>query len=231
MNKNICLIFARGGSKGLKNKNIKNFNKKPLIYYTIKFALNSKLIHEIYVSTDSKKIQNYCKKLNVKIIDRPAYLAKDTSKEILSWKHAINILNKKKIDIKNIIILPVTSPLRNDEDIKKALKLANSCDIVLSATNSSRSPYFNMLKKTLNGYKLFIHNNKFFRRQDVPQTYDVSTNFYVTNSNFINKTKHIYDGKIKIVEIPKERSIDIDDKYDFELAEFFYKKNKKKFNF
>ena len=231
MDKNICLIFARGGSKGIKNKNIKNFNNKPLIFYTINFALKSKFIDDIYVSTDSDKIKNYCKKFNIKIIDRPSYLAKDTSKEILSWKHAVNFLKKKKISPGNIIILPVTSPLRDDKDIKKALKLIDKCDIVLSVTKSRRSPYFNMLKKTLNGYKLFINTNKFFRRQDTPDTFDVTTNFYVTNSNFIEKTQHVYDGKIKIVEIPKERSIDIDEMYDFELAEYLHKKNKKKFNF
>lgn len=229
MNKNICLIFARGGSKGLKNKNIKIFNNRPLIYYTIKFAQKSNLFNDIYVSTDSKSIGNYCKKLNVKIIKRPSDLAKDNSKEILSWKHAIKYLIKKNINLDKIIILPVTSPLRNKIDLKKALNISNSCDIVLSVTKSSRSPYFNMIRETLNGYELFTKKNNFFRRQDAPLTFDVTTNFYITNPNYILKTNHIFDGKINIVEIPKERSIDIDDKYDFEMAEYLYKKNIRKF--
>ncbi len=231
MNKKICLIFARGGSKGLKNKNVKIFNNRPLIYYTIKFAQRSNLFNDIYVSTDSKKIRNYCKKLNTKIINRPSYLAKDNSKEILSWKHAIKYLIKKNINFNKIIILPVTSPLRNKMDLKRALNISNLCDIVLSVTKSSRSPYFNMIRKTSGRYELFTKKNSFFRRQDTPLTFDVTTNFYITNPDYILKSKHIFDGKINIVEIPKERSIDIDDKYDFEMAEYLYKKNKKKFNY
>ncbi len=229
MSNNICLIFARGGSKGLKNKNFRKFDNKPLIYYSIKFAQKYKFINEIYVSTDSKIIKTYCKKLGVKIIDRPIKLAQDHSPEILSWKHAIKYLIKKKIESNNIIILPVTSPLRNKKDLNQALKLVDHCDIVVSATQSQRSPYFNMLMKKGSYFNLVLNCKKVFRRQDTPTTYDITTNFYVTKSKYILKTDHLYKGKVKILEIPKERSIDIDDIYDFQLAEFLYKKNRKKY--
>ena len=95
MIKSTCYIFARGGSKGIKNKNIVKINNKPLIYYTIKEAKKSKYISRIVVSTDDIKIKKIAKKYKVEILNRPKKLASDKSPELLSWRHAIKISNKK----------------------------------------------------------------------------------------------------------------------------------------
>ena len=111
--KNVAFIFARKGSKRIKNKNTKLLNGKPLISYTLNFVKNIKYIDEVVVSTDDNKIINYCKKNGVKnIISRPKSLASDTAKEFHAWKHGIKEFLKKNKKFNTFISLPLTSPLR-----------------------------------------------------------------------------------------------------------------------
>lgn len=226
--KNPAFIFARGGSKGLKFKNIKMLNNKPLISYTIEFALKSKIFDKIFVSTDDSKIIKICSKYkNVEIIKRPKNLAADSSPELLSWKHSLKYLNKKKFFFDKMIILPVTSPFKLKTDIDLALSaLDKNTDIVLSITHSNKNPQFNMLKKNGKYYEIFSKPKKnIFRRQDADEVYDITTLFYIIKTNYLKKTKKLLDGNIKGIVIPKIRSIDIDDKIDFEFASFLMKKN------
>ena len=117
----LCTICARKGSKGVKNKNLKTINKKPLIFYSIDQAKKSKLFKKIVISTDSKKIKNYVKKLGIDCwFLRPAKLATDKSSKIPAIQHALikaEEYYKQKFD--TIVDLDVTSPLRNVSDIKK----------------------------------------------------------------------------------------------------------------
>ena len=122
MKKNYAFIFARGGSKGLKNKNIKLFNGKPLIYYSINLAKKNKKIKKIFVSSDDKKILKISRKYGAEIILRPKSLSRDNSLELNAWKHAINYLKEKGENFDNFISLPCTSPLRNSKDINSALQ-------------------------------------------------------------------------------------------------------------
>ncbi len=157
----LTLICARKGSKGIKNKNIKLFNGKPLIYYTIKKALTSKFIDEVYVSTDSNKISKISKVFGAKIrFLRKKNLSKDTTPEIKVWKDAISRLeklNRKKYDY--LCVLPVTSPLRLTKDIDDCIKIFKSkkCDGVITITPSSKNPYFNMVQ--INKRNLNLINN------------------------------------------------------------------------
>lgn len=122
MKLNYAFIFARGGSKGIKDKNIKLFNKKPLIYYSINLAKKIKEIKKVFVSSDSKKILKIAKKFGANTILRPKELSRDHSSEIDAWKHAVRHLKKKGEKFDNFISLPCTSPLRKEIDIKTALK-------------------------------------------------------------------------------------------------------------
>ena len=117
------LICARSGSKGIKNKNIKIFNSKPLIYWTIKSAKKISLINKIYVSTDSKKIMSIANKFGAETpFLRPKKLAQDNSPEILSWRHALNFFYGKYKYLPNaLVILPITSPTREINDVKKSI--------------------------------------------------------------------------------------------------------------
>lgn len=226
MMKNIALVFARGGSKGLLNKNIIKLNGKPLIYYAISLAKNSKIIDDIYVSTEDFRISKIANNYGAKIIKRPKYLATDNSPEIKSWQHAIKYLNKKNIFPSKIFVLPTTSPLRNQNDLNKASKMLNSkTDIVISITETNHNPYFNMVKLNNQKYcKLIMKSKKkYYRRQEAPKVYNMTTSIYATTPKYILNSKNIFDGKVKGLMIPFERSIDIDNKFDFELAKIFFR--------
>ena len=119
-----AFIFARGNSKGLKNKNLKTFCGKPLIYWSIEACKKSKYISEIYVSTDSKKIQFYAKKFKAKVpFTRPKKYSNDNSPEISAWLHMLRYFKDKKIDIQNFVSVPVTSPLRTSKDLDNMISI------------------------------------------------------------------------------------------------------------
>lgn len=224
----LTLICARGNSKGIKNKNIKIFNKKPLIFYSIQQALKSKYIEEVFVSTDSKKIAKIAKNLGAKIkFIRSKKLSLDKTPEINVWKDAIKRLQKiNKVNYSHLCVLPVTSPLRSVKDINKTIEIyrKSKVDGVLCVAKSSRNPYFNMIKISKNLVIPFFKNNKkIFVRQNAPEIYDITTVAYVYNAKFILNANHILDGKISYNKVPRERSVDIDDIIDFKFAEFLQK--------
>ena len=115
---NVVIIPARGGSKGIKNKNLISFANKPLLYWTIRQAIKSKSVSRVYVSSDSKKILEFSKKLGAFPILRPKKIAKDMSKSEDAIAHFIESVNQ---NIKNIIFLQATSPLRLRKDIDNAI--------------------------------------------------------------------------------------------------------------
>ncbi len=219
----VALICARGNSRGIKDKNLLKFKNTTLLGQAIKQSLKSKLINKVIISTDSKKIVKEAKKYNVEIpFLRPSNLARDNSPELLAWRHAVKFLekeNKKKIDY--IVSVPTTSPLRAVSDINKAIMLARKkkLDIVFSITESSKNPYFNMVSIKKNKLQLICKkNNQIFRRQDAPKCYDLTTVCYVFKPKYIFKTNDLFKGKTGFVTIPKERSLDIDDKFDYRVA-------------
>ena len=229
--KNItCLICARGGSKGLKNKNIKKFHGKHLIEWTFKIAKDINKFSNIILSTDSKKIAFIGKKnsINVPFL-RPKRLAKDSSKEINVWKHALKYLKKinKFPDI--LVVMPVTSPLRKKIHIYQAIKKfeQNKPDALITITESERNPYFNMVRLNKNNYAKIVNSKKdFSRRQDAPKVYSMSTICFILKPSFVLKTNNIFNGKVSTALFHKKYSVDIDDSYDFELAKTLFKKQK-----
>lgn len=227
-------IFARGGSQGIKNKNIVKFNGKHLIGWAIEQALEIKEIDKVIVSTDSKKIAKISQSYGAEIpFIRPTYLANNKSSELLSWKHALRNFKQKYQDLPEMFIsLPCTSPLRKKIDIKKCINLfkKSNADMVVCITETNRNPYFNMVKINKSGYLDLAINTKkkIHRRQDADKIYDMTTIAYVANPNYILNAKHIFDGNIKSILIPYERSIDIDNMHDLNIARYLHKKNVKK---
>ena len=117
----ICFIFARGDSKGIKNKNLRSFDGKPLIFHTIKVSKKNKLITP-FVSTDLKKILNYAKKNQIKFdYLRPKRLSGDKSDVIDAVLHALDWLEKKNLKFDAVMLLQPTSPIRIDKEIKKII--------------------------------------------------------------------------------------------------------------
>lgn len=228
-----AIIFARGGSKGLPNKNIRIFNGKPLIAHSIEQALKINEVSRVIVSTDCPNIQKIAKDYGAESpFLRPKNLADDSSPEWLSWQHVLVYLRDVEQDLPEIFIsLPAVAPLRSFQDIQMCLDMFNDqdCDAVVTMTESTNSPYFNMVTRDDDGHITLLANSaeEHFRRQDVPKTFDLTTVAYVMSSAFVLNNKSIFSGRVKAVEIPAERAIDIDNLLDFEIAEFLMGKRTK----
>jgi CMP-N-acetylneuraminic acid synthetase len=223
-----AFIFARGGSKGVPGKNIRNLGGKPLLAHSILMAQSIDKISRVFVSTDDQDIADIGVKYGAEIIKRPPELAQDDSPEWLSWLHAIEWLEKRKEFFDCFVSLPTTSPLRNKADVMNCIDmLCEDTDIVVTTTNTSRSPYFNMVKEGDGYVKLAMGSeSSYIRRQDVPKIYDMTTVAYVSKPDFIKKNSKIFDGRVRSVLIPKERAIDIDDEIDFKISEILIKERK-----
>ena len=230
MKNTVAFIFARGGSKGLPRKNILPFNGKPLLVHSIDMAKKLEDVRDIFVSTEDSEIALLAKEHGVNVINRPNSLAKDNSPEILSWKHAVSYVQERFSGFERFLSLPTTAPLRTKLDIERCLALLDKkTDAIVTATKSARSPFFNMVKIEKDGYASLLIEDKqaYYRRQDVPNSYDLTTLAYVAKPDFILRTKNLFSGKIKVFLVPRERSIDIDSKFDFVIAETMYKLRKK----
>jgi N-acylneuraminate cytidylyltransferase len=223
----IAAIFARGNSKGIKNKNLLNFKNTSLLGHAIKQAHKIKMIDSVYVSSDSKKIINEAIK-NKAIVPfiRPRSLALDNSPEIFSWRHFAKYLLKNNIKCDYIVSVPTTSPLRKISDISRCISLAakNNFDIVFSISRTNKNPFFNILVKKNKKLKILSNRkNLYFRRQDAPECYNLTTVCYVFKPAYILKKLDLFSGNVGYVEIPKERAIDIDDKFDYEITKIVSK--------
>ena len=224
----IAFIFARGGSKGLPNKNILDFSEKPLIAWSIEQALAVNRIDRVIVSTDSEQIANIAKNYGAEVpFIRPAELATDTSPEILAWKHGLKYLKETTGEYPEAFLsIPPTAPLRLSSDIDLCLDefLSKRPDVVVTVTDSHRNPHFNMLRIDPNGICSLVVPNEvsLARRQDAEEVFDMTTVCYVADPIFIEKCDAILDGTVRSVHIPAERAVDIDNLMDFQVAEFIH---------
>lgn len=221
----LALIPARGGSKGIKDKNIIFLAGKPLIAYSIEAAKYSKYIDDIIVTTDSEKIAEISKQYGASVpFMRPAELATDTSKTIDAVLHAIRTLEtmEKKYDV--LVLLQPTQPLRTDADIDKAIEVyyKNKEDGLVSVSPVDDSPL--LIRAISNDGKLLnlLSQNSTCRRQDMPEYYKVNGCIYINKIEEINENTSFNDNKIPFI-MTKEHSIDIDELSDLCIAEYYLK--------
>jgi N-acylneuraminate cytidylyltransferase len=219
-----AFIFARGNSKGLPGKNIRLLDGVPLIGHSIKLAASMPVIDRVFVSTDSEEIAEVARQYGAEIIERPAHLATDTAAEWYSWQHAIAYLAERDYFFDIFVSLPATSPLRSKEDVQGCLDLlTEDTDAVITVTPASRSPFFNMVVVDDLGHCSVVNpGDSVIRRQDAPVVYDITTVAYVTTPDFIVSHDRLFSGRVKSWIVPKHRAVDIDDLYDFRVAEAFY---------
>ncbi|WP_445946103.1 acylneuraminate cytidylyltransferase family protein [Shewanella sp.] len=221
--KSFAFVFARGGSKGLPGKNIKPLAGKPLLQYSVETALACPSIDKVFVSTDDADIADVAKRSGAILIDRPVELATDTSAEWLSWRHAIDWAKTHYGEFDGFVSLPATSPLRSVQDVESAIlqRIKVGADICISVSPASRSPYFNMVKNGKDGFVTLVNEPilEVSRRQDAPEVFDITTVVYAASPEFIQKNLGLFSGKVTSIQVPKERAVDIDDIYDFLLAE------------
>ncbi|MFN7834991.1 MAG: cytidylyltransferase domain-containing protein [Burkholderiaceae bacterium] len=216
-----AFIFARGGSKGLPGKNIKELGGLPLLAHGIRLAQAMDRVERVFVSTDDAQIAAVAAQFGAEVIDRPAALATDNASEWMAWRHAINHVRAQGLDFNVFLSLPATSPLRNAQDVVNCLDaLQADTDVVITVTPSARSPYFNMVSTDAAGLAhVVLGAAEFKRRQDVPPVYDITTVAYVARPDFIMTHERLFEGRVRPVVVPKERAVDIDDAYDFKLAQ------------
>ena len=221
----VALIFARGGSKGLPNKNTRLLGDLPLIAWSIKHALSINRIERVIVSTDSEEIAEVARKYGAETpFIRPPELAKDDTPEWLAWRHALNYFAQENGQLPEIMIsIPPTAPLRMPIDIENCLDEyeKGDADAVITITEAHRNPYFNMVKEKKDGTVALViaPEENLSRRQDSPIVYDLTTVCYVLNPKFVMNCNALFEGRVKAVHIPKERAIDIDALLDFQIAE------------
>ena len=227
--KAVAFIFARGGSKGLPGKNIKIFAGKPLIAWSIEQAKSVSSISRIIVSTDSEEIAAQALKYGAEVpFMRPEELCRDSSPEWLAWQHALKYLLDIDGFLPDIMIsIPTTAPLRLPIDIENCLNefKKGEADVVITVSDSRRSPYFNMVRKNLDKTVSLVMNvdEGITRRQDAPVVFDIETVAYVARPEFVLNHQSIFEGRVFSVNVPPERAIDIDTLFDFQMAEFFMK--------
>jgi len=215
----IAVIPARSGSKRIKNKNMKIFCGKPLIYWTIKAAKESKLIEKVYVTSDSSRILNYSKKLDVFTIKRPTKLSNNNIMPDHAILHAYEQIN---IKCEYIVSLQPTSPLRTGVDIDNSISIIRKTKAD-SLTSVTASHTFLWEKKG----KFYKPNN--FDYLNRPRSQDSSFlkengAILITKPKILIKNKNRLGGNISIFEMDKKKSIDVDTIYDFKLAEIIMKK-------
>ncbi len=227
----LCSICARGNSKGVKNKNVKKFNGRPLIWYTINQAKKSKLFSKIICSSDSSKILKIARTFGVDLALRRS---KKLSDDKCPKKKAIKDLIlrsekhfKEKYDF--IFDLDVTSPIRTIQDIHncfKILKKRKKPSNLITLCESKKNPYYNMIKIKNKKLSIVISSKKnITSRQLAPKIFDMNASIYAWNREGFFKLKNIINPKTLYYKMPIISSIDIDNIVDFKLNEYLYRKS------
>lgn len=228
-----CIITARKNSKGIKNKNLKIINGKPLIYYPIRAAINSKFIDKILFNSDSVEMIKKAKSYGAEVsFIRPKKLALSKTKSVEVLIHHIK---KERLD-KNydyLILLEPTSPLTTSIDIKVATKklikknkVADSLVSVSDGTIPNSNLKFEIRKNLL----FTLEKKKFYtsRRQDMPRNYFIDGSLYITKIKTLMKSKSFIQKKTTYIKMEKHKNFQIDDEIDFEIVKFLMKKFKYK---
>lgn len=220
-NKVVAIILARGGSKGIKKKNLIKINNKPLIFWSIKSCLLSKSINDVWVSSDSKEILKISKKYGAKVIQRPKKYAGDNSSSESAWIHAIQSI-KYKDKIKTIIGVQPTSPLRPDRCFDDALRIFNRGGYDSLFTFQKISDYFIWNTKNKKLVANYNFKKRPLRQQIITKKLE-NGSFYIFDKTKFLKNKCRLFGKIGCYEMSKIFSFQIDENEDIRIFQNFKK--------
>jgi CMP-N,N'-diacetyllegionaminic acid synthase len=230
--RNLAIIPARSGSKGLKDKNIKLLNGKPLLAYTIEAAKKSGLCDEIMVSTDSREYADIAKKwgANVPFL-RSDELSNDTAS---SWDVVKDVIERYRIlgtEFDTVALLQPTSPLRTSNDIVKGYKVLKekAANFVVGVCEMDHSPLWsNTLPENLSMENFIRPDVVEMPRQSIPIYYRINGALYIVKVDYLMRTPDIYGDRSFASVMRKQNSIDIDDQLDFTIAEVLISERSKK---
>lgn len=226
-------ICGRAGSKGIENKNIRDFVGKPLPYYTLSaidlfLKRHEEIEYDIVVNSDSDVLLELLHDnpmRPVDLIEREPALAGDDVGKIDVINSCLNEMERRKNTKYNIVVdLDITSPLRKIRDIEELLKIhmEKKPDVTTSVTPARRNPYFNQVMQSEKGVKKVIESN-FTARQQAPSVYDMNASLYAYSPNHLNSGKGVLDSYCEIIEMYDTGILDLDHENDFELMEVIAK--------
>ena len=228
--KPICFIAARGGSKGVRRKNIRLLGNKPLIAHTIEKALDSNIFSSVIISTEDNEIAKISKKFGAEVpFIRPKKLATDSASTDAVIIHAIKKLKSLGYKFEIMVNRDCTVPFIRNIDIKNSIKLLikKNCDLVCGVYKQHHNPYFNLMELNSKGFLKFSKNRKngFTGRQNVPIVFQLNGLFSFYTERLLKYGK-LYMPKTIPYEIPLETGLMIDTEFEFKIAEMINKKNK-----
>ncbi len=219
----LAVVPARGGSKGLAQKNVRPLAGKPLIAYTIEAALGSRYGLRVVVSTDDEKTASVAQEAGAQVpFMRPPVLAEDATPMFPVVKHAVQWLAQhESYEPDLIVLLQPTSPLRRAEHIDEAIELvlSSGADSAVSLCETEHSPYWMQVVDSKGMVKPFMDARKeHTRRQNLPTVYRLNGAVLVTRRTVLNQGRLLGDNTRAFI-MDREVSVDIDDEIDFLLAE------------
>ncbi|UYW00508.1 acylneuraminate cytidylyltransferase family protein [Flavobacterium agricola] len=229
----LAIIPARGGSKGVPDKNIKMLGNKPLIVHAIDCAKQASLVSEIVVTTDSDEIIDVVKKHAVQVVKRPANLAQDSSNVVDAVVHILESL-PQKFDV--VVLLQPTSPLRTGKDLDQVIQMlfaADDLDGVISVVpfdDCHPARMYNLLED--NYLQSYVSEGETLRRQDLKPVYYRNGCFYAVKIDAFVKQKSFMVKNKKAYVMDVNWLVNIDSPRDFKIAEVIYEewKNANSYN-
>lgn len=221
----LCTICARGGSKGVKGKNVRTLAGRPLIAHSVEQAKASGLFDLVAISTDSAEIWEAAKAAGADLlVERPAELATDTAAKLPVIRHCVAEVEARtgrRFD--TLVDLDATSPLRDPADIVDCVRLIEEegAGNVVTAMPARRSPYFNMIELDAEGRVRLSKppTTAIVTRQSAPKCYDMNASIYVWTHAALFDRDGLFHDDTRLHVMPEERSIDIDGEVDFLLVE------------
>ncbi|EPJ46637.1 MAG: hypothetical protein OFPII_18950 [Osedax symbiont Rs1] len=225
----LAIVPARSGSKGLKNKNIKMLNGKPLLGWPIKAGINSRYIDKVVVSTDSEQYKKIALEQSVdEVILRPSELATDEAGSIDVILHALDVLKLQCSSFDIVVLLEPTSPLTTSGDIDEALELMISSQgvksVVAVVQAQCHHPQFAYTEKNRFLTQYTPGSAEIVRRQDLTEVYYLDGSLYISTVAAIEKYKNFLTDCTLAFKVPKWKSFEIDDDIDFDIVEMLMKR-------
>ena len=220
----IAFIFARGGSKGIPDKNLQQVGGLSLVARAIRCAQEAGIFERVVVSTDSTRIAEEATRFGAEVPElRPSELATDESPELESWRHAISWFSDDsgRPNFDHFVSVPPTTPLKTAEELHRALAILDSeCDMVVSAMRTSAHPSYALVKKGSDGFAhLFLPpESHIHRRQDAGAAYALCSTVYASTPRHLLAARGVLDGRVRILEVDRRSALDIDDQFDLEVA-------------
>lgn len=232
-------ICGRAGSKGIKNKNLRKFCGKYLVYYTIStidlyLKKHPEVEYDIVANSDSLELLGLIERNGMQKIEkivRDESLAGDFVGKIAVINDCLDKMTERTGTHYDMVVdLDITSPLRTVADLEKviALHLEKNADVTTTVATARRNPYFNQVKRTEHGVKKVIESN-FTARQQAPEIFDMNASIYAYNPEFLKSGKGVLDGYCEVIEMYDTGILDLDHENDFELmevvAEYLFEKH------